>query len=66
MVLSNFFLSFAPGYFTGKRVLELGAGTGLVGLVAYRLGVPLRDREFIPDLMFTFFAIRCLCGSHRS
>ena len=32
------YLEMEPGLVAGQRVLELGAGTGLVGLVAHALG----------------------------
>ncbi len=37
-VLSAYLESFAKGHFETKRVLELGAGTGLVGIVATLMG----------------------------
>ncbi|CAM9219147.1 unnamed protein product [Phaeothamnion confervicola] len=45
---------FPPGYFEGKRILELGSGTGLVGLTAALLGadVIMTDlREALPLLV---------------
>ena len=29
---------FPPGYFKNKKIIELGAGTGCVGLILSRLG----------------------------
>ncbi|EED84419.1 predicted protein [Postia placenta Mad-698-R] len=39
-VLSRYIARKGPAYFKDKTVLELGSGTGLVGLVAAKLGAP--------------------------
>ncbi|XP_069806003.1 protein N-lysine methyltransferase METTL21D isoform X2 [Dendropsophus ebraccatus] len=44
-----------PGLFSGRRVLELGSGTGIVGIMAATLGasVTVTDLEDLQDLMKT-------------
>ena len=47
-LLSDFAIHFASQYFQGKNVLELGAGTGLVGIVEalFANKVVLTGKEF--------------------
>lgn len=44
---------FPPGFFDGKRAIELGAGTGLVGITLLRLGVDvvLTDQAAVLPLL---------------
>jgi len=56
LVLCKYFENveeFPIGYFTGKKIIELGAGTGCVGLVLSRLGgkVTLTDQKQMLPLL---------------
>jgi len=48
-VLSNYIAFRGIGYLEGKKIVELGSGTGLVGLVAGALGgsVWITDQAFV-------------------
>lgn len=50
-ILATYLAQREPGYFRNKNVLELGAGTGLVGLVAGELEpgcrVVITDQAFV-------------------
>lgn len=52
-VLSNYLANKGPGFIKGRTVLELGSGTGLVGLVAGKLGgnVWITDQLPLLDIM---------------
>ncbi|KAG8834578.1 hypothetical protein FRC17_008247 [Serendipita sp. 399] len=53
-VLSNYLVHRGPNHLVGKHVLELGSGTGLVGLVAAKLGaskVIITDQFPLLDMM---------------
>ncbi|KAG5644571.1 hypothetical protein DXG03_008145 [Asterophora parasitica] len=53
-VLSSYLAKRGPGYVRGRTILELGSGTGLVGLVAARLGcesVCITDQAPLLDIM---------------
>jgi predicted nicotinamide N-methyase len=51
-VLSNYIAFRGAGYLEGKKIVELGSGTGLVGLVAGALGgtVWITDQAFVQVL----------------
>ena len=54
------YLEREPGLVAGQRVLELGAGTGLVGLVAHALGKPAVTSSLPPSVSFS----HCMTGPH--
>jgi len=56
----------------GKKAIELGAGTGLVGIVAALLGKNERLILFLTKLFFSglswsvlFHSCRCQCDNYR-
>lgn len=53
-VLSNYIAFRGVEYLQGKNVVEVGSGTGLVGLVAGALGgtVWITDQAFVPHCLF--------------
>jgi hypothetical protein len=55
-VLRNRCRAFPDGYWKGKRVLELGAGTGLLGIAAALLGPSLSLSLFL-SLTLNLFLI---------
>jgi hypothetical protein len=63
-VLSNYLVKKGPGFVTGRNILELGSGTGLVGLVAGKLGgnVWITDQAFVS---FQFLRAR-MSTTHRN
>ncbi|KAL0580787.1 Protein-lysine N-methyltransferase efm6 [Marasmius crinis-equi] len=53
-ILSSYLVRKGPAYLQGKNVLELGSGTGLVGLIAAMLNpahVWITDQVFLLDMM---------------
>ncbi|KAF9076505.1 putative methyltransferase-domain-containing protein [Rhodocollybia butyracea] len=53
-ILSNYLIKKGPAYLQGKRVVELGSGTGLVGLTAASLGankVWITDQKPLLNIM---------------
>ena len=51
LALCRYLEEFSVKLVTGRRVIELGAGTGLVGLVAHSLGTC--------DMKLIFFSCKC-------
>jgi len=60
-VLAEYIAGLGPEFVKGKTVLELGSGTGLVGLIGAALGA---DSVWITDQAFVFRASEsfCACG----
>ena len=55
-VLSSYLLQRGPSFLKSKTVLELGSGTGLVGLVAGYIGaehVLITDQRYLPNHLFS-------------
>jgi protein N-lysine methyltransferase METTL21A len=50
-VLAEYLVQLGPQYLQGKNIVELGSGTGLVGLVAAALN---GNRIWITDQRFVF------------
>lgn len=44
-------LTETPSLVSGKRVLEMGAGVGLAGLVAQSLGAQVTQTDYLPDIL---------------
>ena len=59
-VLSRYIVKKGPAYIKNKTVLELGSGTGLVGLVAAKLG----GKVWITDQAFAAFPTLLRISSH--
>ncbi|KAJ7591388.1 putative methyltransferase-domain-containing protein [Mycena floridula] len=65
-VLARFLVSRGPNSLAGKHVVELGSGTGLVGLVAAQLGakqVSITDRSPLLPIMEQNIAMNHLSSS---
>jgi len=59
-VLSRYIVKKGPAYIKDKTILELGSGTGLVGLVAAKLG----GKVWITDQAFAAFPALSRISSH--
>ena len=59
-VLAEYIAGLGCQFMKGKTVLELGSGTGLVGLVSGALGA---ETVWITDQAFVFYASESLCAA---
>jgi hypothetical protein len=59
-VLAEYLAALGPEFVKGRTVLELGSGTGLVGLIGAALGA---DAVWITDQAFVFRASKSFCAA---